>query len=255
MGLEAGEPDPSNVFSFPRMKRIIPGQQQARCPVSHTTTILVAGIAALIGGIVGGATTSWMRSDAPKPAASVRHELPDYDDLSMRIEALESQVGRLAQQRWAPAALPTPAQAAPADSTARPANPIDTPVFEAAVRDVIERMEHDRAEDRAARRTERQTQQAQRWVDRLAGQASLTEEQKAKLVAIAREFQDRLRQGMESDGGPISREEFVERRNAARAESEKKLGEVLSPQQMQTYKESDNLRIDRMARGGGRGGQ
>lgn len=105
----------SNVFSFPSIKRIILDQQRARCLVSHTTTILVAGIAAIIGGIVGGATTSWMRSDAQKPTASVRRELPDYDDLSIRIDALESQVGRLAQQRLAPAAIPMPAQTAPTD--------------------------------------------------------------------------------------------------------------------------------------------
>ncbi len=172
----------------------------------------------------------------------------------MRIEALENQVGRLAQQRWAPAAIPMPVQAAPSDSSARAANPIDTPVFEAAVRDVIDRMERDRAEERATRRTERQTQQAQRWADRLATQASLTEEQKLKLVAIAREYQERLRQAMESDGGPVGREEFAARRNAARAESEKKLEEVLSPRQLQTYKESDDLRLDRGVRGG-RGGQ
>ena len=218
------------------------------------SSILIAAIPAVVGGGVGSSTTSWFRGvSSAKPASSASSTAADLDELSNRVDTLEGQVARLGQQRWVAIPTPVPAAATATDSPApSAAKPVDDPVFEAAVRDVLDRVERDKTSDRESRRVERQTQQTQRWLDGFAKQTSLTDDQKAKALAIAQEYLQNLRLAGESDAGALSREERNERRNAVRAESEKQLGQVLSSQQMQAYKESDGLRLDAITRGGGR---
>jgi hypothetical protein len=224
--------------------------------VSRASIILIAVVAAAVGGIAGAATSAWMHPGAPRPAASASGSLADYDDMSARLDSIEAQMARLAQQRATVIVAPA-APSSTQDPGGHPrAKPIDDPVFEAAVRDVVDRMEQDRNAERDARRNERQVQQAKRWADRLGEEASLNNDQKAKVLEIAQQYMEKLRQAGQADGGPVSREERNERRNAARADAEKQLGEALSPRQMQTFKGSEALQLDAIARGGTRrGGQ
>lgn len=215
--------------------------------MSRATIVLVAVIAAAVGGISGAATTSWLR---PGPAAaSSNASATDYDDLSARLDSLEAQVARLAQQRATVIVAPPPTQGSQEPDARAAARAVDDPVFEAAVRDVVDRIEQDRNAERETRRAERQAQQARRWADRLAVEASLSEDQKTRVIDIAHEYIEKLRQASQADGGPLSPEERNERRSAARADAEKKLGQTLSPRQMQTYQGSDGLGLEALARG------
>ncbi|APR76522.1 Hypothetical protein A7982_01869 [Minicystis rosea] len=184
---------------------------------------------------------------APRAAATVRAE--DDGDLSARIATLEAEVSRLQQQRRS-APPPRAAAEAPA-ATGEPARArplVDDPVFESGVRDVLDRIQQERAGEREDRRTQAQ----QRWADRLTEQAGLSDQQKAKVLGIAQDLAEKMRGLRDPDAGASSPEGFRAQRDAFRAESEQRLAEVLSPKQMEIYRGSSDLRIEA---GWGRGGR
>ncbi len=226
--------------------------------MERVKSILAVVLSAAIGGVAGGLAVGWSRTpaDTPKPSATSAGALAgDLDELENRVEMLEKQVERLQQYglRQIQMPLAVPAGAASGEGEPRDQKPvIDTPVFEAAVRDVLDRIQQERVSDRNLRNDQRRESATQQWADRFAKQAELSEEQKAKVLQIAQEYAQLLRQARESDAGPTTREESQTRRNALREQSEKRLNEVLSARQMQSYRQSEDLRLDRAARGTGR---
>lgn len=212
--------------------------------------ILAAVIAGALGGVAGGVAAGRLMP-AEKPAPAPRGATSsDVRALSEQISTLQSEVTRLKQrQQGAAVAARAPADtASPQVEDAPRRKLVDDPVFEAAVRDVVEKVQQERTGDRE----ERRTQSLQRWADRLAEQASLSAVQKTKVLAIAQELNDKVRDMRDSDAGANTRQEFLAQREALRAQSEEKLKEVLSQKQMEVYRGSSELQLDI---GWGRGGR
>ncbi|MFT3768075.1 MAG: hypothetical protein QM820_21710 [Minicystis sp.] len=216
-------------------------------------------LAALLAGTLGGACGGYFAGrSAPHRAPAAAVAAPDRadDDLATRVASLEAELTRLQQQRRA-APSPRAQGDSPPPSPAEKADPtrgralVDDPVFETAVRDVMEKLQ----QERAGEREERRTQAQQRWADRLAEEAGLTDQQKAKALAIAQEMAEKMRDMRDSDAGPTSREAWVAQRDALRAQGEQRLAEVLSAKQMEVYRQSSDLQMNAgWGRGGRRGG-
>jgi hypothetical protein len=165
-------------------------------------------------------------------------------------------VTRLSQQRRMETLRPLQAAAAEAPADAPSARaPTDDPVFEAAVRDVMDKMQQERAKER----DERREQAAQHWADQLGDKLELTDKQKAGVLGVAQDVLQKMRDMRDADPAPgaAPAPTFREQRAAMIAQGEQRLGELLSAHQMQVYKESPDLRLDTVLRGGwapGRGG-
>jgi hypothetical protein len=220
--------------------------------VERGSTILAAVLAGALGGVFGGLATGWLRPHplTAKPASTdfaARDD--DARELTARVAALEAQVTRL-QQRAAAGPTPSPVAAPrPSADGARPRALPDDPVFEAAVRDVMDRAQ----QERAGERDERRMQGAQRWADQLAEKLQLAEPQKASVLAVGRDLLQRLRDMRDAAVAPPTGPSWAEQRTALVAQGEKQLSELLSPQQMQAYRASSDLHLETIARGGGRG--
>ena len=223
------------------------------------SSVIVPIVAGLLGGALGGLVVGYARPATPAPrgnGSSINALAGDVDELAARVETLEKQVARLQQMRPSVVQVPVAAAGTPPEEGAPPQHPkaIDDPVFEAAVRDVVDRIQQERTTDREARMDERRQRATQQWADRFGQQLQLSDDQKAKVLAIAQEYAQKLRDLRDSDAGPASREDWRAQRDAIRDQSEQRLGEVLTPRQMQSYKASDDLRIDAAMRGGRGGG-
>ena len=226
--------------------------------------LLTAAVSALLGGVAGALTTvAMVREEPPRARKEIRVQAPEPEPeptstaLVDRVASLERAVGRLRAANPG-AALGRPAGSAapgsPAALEAAGADPVvDSPVFEAAVRDVVDRLEEERESEREVERAERRKQWAEQWSGELGGQLGLNEAQKVKVREIAANFFERLRDLRRSGAGqPGSRDEWRERMSALRSEAEGKLGEVLDPGQMSRYQTLDSeLKLG--ARFGGRG--
>jgi uncharacterized small protein (DUF1192 family) len=209
--------------------------------------LLAAAVAGALAGVLGGFVQGRM-SPVDKPApAHVSSQRDEVRELAAQVAALQAEVTRLRQQRAASGAARPQVEAATPPGDAPAARPVvDDPVFEAAVRAVMDRAQ----QERAGEREERRAQATQRWADRLAEQAELTDAQKVKALAIAQELTDKVRELRDADAG--SSQAFRAQRDALRAQSEQRLGEVLSARQMEIYRASAELQMEA---GGARGGR
>jgi hypothetical protein len=230
------------------------------------TLVLVAVSSALIGGVTGASVALFAASGSPKKApksATSAGTEPSDAPLEERLATLEQALRVLERRRSSPLrSLPSvdagsAATTAPGQRPGEETSVVDDPVFEAAVRDVIERAEIDRDNEREVRREDRRKQMATRWADDIAPRLSLNEQQKAKLLEVAQQFMSELgRLWGERDGGaPQSRTERRAEMQRLREQSEQKLRTILDPNQMRTYDslgEEDKLGFPRR-RGGDRG--
>jgi hypothetical protein len=231
------------------------------------TLVLVAVSSALIGGVTGASVALFAASGSPKNAprsasapGADRGESSGDAPLEERLANLE-QALRVLERRSSPLRSLQGADAGNTASAAPGQRPeetsvVDDPVFEAAVRDVIERAEIDRDNEREVRREDRRKQMATRWADDIAPRLNLNEQQKAKLLEVAQQFMSELgRLWGERDGGaPQSRTERRAEMQRLRQQSEQKLRTILDPNQMRTYEslgDEDKLGFPRR-RGGDR---
>ncbi|HVJ15976.1 MAG TPA: hypothetical protein VM686_11045 [Polyangiaceae bacterium] len=114
---------------------------------------------------------------------------------------------------------------------------VDNPVFEAAVRDLVDRIEEERQSEREVERGERRRQWSEQWTNDLTASLKLNDAQKTKMQEIANQFWERLRELRNGDAGASpSREERRAQMGALRDEAESKMAQVLDPSQMSTYK-------------------
>jgi hypothetical protein len=236
--------------------------------VSVRTLVLVAASSAFIGGIAGASVaffaTAGSSSKAPKTARG--HATNPSDGateaaLEERLASVEQALRVLERRGSSPLrALPALDAGLAGGGSSRVATNeapplVDDPVFEAAVRDLIDRAEVDRENEREVRREDRRKQMASRWTDDIAPRLGLNEQQKAKLLDIAQQFMSDLSRVGERDGGvPAPRAERRAEMQKLRAESEQKLRAILDPGQMRAYEaldDQDKLGFPR--RGGGRG--
>jgi hypothetical protein len=217
------------------------------------TSIVVAVLAGALGGVLGNLATGWLKPHTPEPKPATADYAEDMRDLSARVSALDAQLTRLSQQRRMEAFRPAQAPAAQASADVPARAVTDDPVFEAAVRDVMDKMQKER--DKA--RDDRREQAAQRWADQLGDKLELTDKQKAGVLGVAEDVLSKMREMREADPAAPPGPNFREQRTAMISQGEQRLGEILSAHQMQVYKESPDLRLDAVMRGGwgpGRGG-
>lgn len=206
-------------------------------------------VAALLGGVVGGFVVS--RFPAPREASSVQAELAaeprvaDGAPLESRVLALETKVARLSRRPPGVQALPAPDRGGPQDAGVTSAAPVvDDPVFEVAVRDIVDRVEDERSTERDVRRDEQRRRMSETWVNELGLELSLNEAQKTKVAEVVTEMFQRLRELRNLDAGAVRRSERVARMRAVSDEAEKKLAGVLDQNQMAAYRVLDeDLRL------------
>ncbi len=212
--------------------------------------------AALLAGAAGGAVGRYA-APAMKPprTTSVSPEVADPGALTQRIGELEDTVRRLERgQQMARVVAALGSVAAPSaggtDDGARAAT-VDNPVFQAAVRDVVDQMELERRGEREARFEERRRQGAEQWSASLGEKLGLSEAQRQKVTDVMMDFSREMRAARSSDAGSPSRDEWRQRAAAARQKGEDKLGQILDPTQRQKYDTLD----DEEKLGSGRGGR
>lgn len=209
------------------------------------TALHWVGVVALAAaaGALGGGTVVWR---ATRPAAPLVAAEPGAaaDELTPRVAALEQAVSQLAAQPRVALTLPAPSNSAgtPHPAPAPSAAVVDDPVFEAAVRDVVQRVEEEHASEHEATLAEQRQVAATRWASSLVDKLHLNEQQQARIAAIAREFYDHARDALAApDGGAAL--SFGDQRAKVRTlrnESEQRLGQVLDPSQLASYEKLDD---------------
>lgn len=208
-------------------------------------------VAAIAGGVIGGAV-AWgvagSRSGGGKAKASASASPEDTEDRVAALERRMAQVERRSAFRPATPAGGTPAAPNPLPPTAAQGTPgkdepqgVDDPVFEAAVRDVVQRVEEERENERQVQREEQRQAAAQRWANELTEKLGLRDDQKAKLLTLAREFYDSMRDVFRSDAGAgLAFEDRREKMRALRKQYDEKVGGVLDPAQLGEYQKLDD---------------
>jgi hypothetical protein len=201
------------------------------------------GLGALAGLAVAGAgLAAWqLREEAPdeptKPAAkSLRGDkrpaarAATGGPVEERIARLERKVSLLERQRDMARLLGAAGGDDDGDGDAG-ANTVDDPVFEMAVRDIVERVGDERAREESQRRLQRMERWSQRWTDDIAVSLGLNDAQKTKVLAAVKEHFEatvRAREGAEGADAGSPRE----RRRTMREALDKRLAGVLTPTQM-----------------------
>lgn len=210
--------------------------------------VLVSLGSAVLGGLAGAALVS---SFTPKESAlageAVAQQLrQDMAQLRQEVQARLSdldrsidQLERAAEAPRAPVLPPLPAAAearapaAPADDT----TVVDDPVFEAAVRDIIERSVDARAAERAAAREEKQRQRDKYWAEEVTMRLGLTPTQSERLLGIQAQLNEELDRVRDqtADGRYVPRETRRDARQAARQRADDQLRAILTRQQAAAY--------------------
>lgn len=228
---------------------------------------MLAGLGSVLGGIAGASlvlalgtpkTGELEKERAPEPSAHARsaNESDRQDELAAlraRVDSLNRRVSLLtfAQEHRSPTTADDNRQDAGRET---PEKSVDDPVFEAAVRDVIDQVDEERDAQRDARRAERRTEWTKRWIVSLGDQLALRPDQAARIEAIVGEHVEAMRALRNSDGdaGPVLRSEWRRRVKEISDQSEQKLGSVLDPSQKAKYDALDEA--DKLGgRGWGRG--
>jgi hypothetical protein len=211
--------------------------------------IITVTIAALVGGLVGGASVHLLkaRSDKPaRPAASAAVD-PDSDpeDTAARLDEIEARLAALQRQKSNRQALDGyPAAAAArsdAGADAIPGGAADpqNPAFDLAVRGVMDRIEQEREQERQVERAARWQERAKRFADRLMQSLGLSERQRTDveriLLSQMQQLSDQRRNG--ADGGaPLSRDQRRAQAAQIRQQTETELAGVLDARQLDEYK-------------------
>lgn len=225
------------------------------CTVQRFPALVPLLLAGVLGGAVGGAVVLGLR--APSIPKAVKEEIGpvatvEPSALEARVLSLEQTLARLSRR---PMAVHSPGPASSQVTDAGVASPtlVDDPVFEVAVRDLMDRVEEERSSERDVRRDEQRRRMADTWVSELGLELGLADAQKAKVLEIVTEMFQRLRELRNVDAGTLKRSERVARMRALSEEAEKKLSTVLDSTQMNAYRALDeDLRLTGRSFGGRR---
>lgn len=204
---------------------------------------VIAGVAVLAGTVGGVAGRLIAAQPEKKPVrgaiasagdvASVDENRPAAGDPEARISRLEREVLLLKRDRLI-------ARAAADSRDGGTGATIDDPLFETAVRDVVERRDAERDDERRVRRQERIKGHADRWANDLAAKLGLSDDQKRKVAELVRgqlESMARLREGDGDGGAPAGRGQWRQRMRAEREKMETSLAALLSPAQITQMKQ------------------
>lgn len=229
-------------------------------------------LSALVGGVIGGvavgltlqATSSPTATPVKADAAEAREPTADTAELEQRVRTLEGELQSLRRQSATARALGDYAKAmaaAEGDAGTHKLTPVvdaEDPVFELAVRSVYDRVEQERREERDARRAQRSEERAKWQADFVADRLQLSPEVRDRFQKVLVDQMERFQSlHNPSDGGaerPRGREQWRAQVDAIRKETDEKLSEVLTDQQLEEYKKlREQEGLD--ARGGRRGGR
>lgn len=214
-------------------------------------TIAIPGLSAVVGGAVGACLTLAVvggnepsADPRPRPEPLTKSNQPTQSSADERLASVERSLRALDLKRGVARAAAQPDSATARDTeipaVADVAPIVDNPVFEAAVRDVLERTEQERNLERESQRAEWRKRTAEEWSRAVGEKLRLTPIQKAKANEIAQAFWDRLHDLRQTDAGPPpSRQERREQVTALRKASEAELAKILDHSQLTTYGELD----------------
>ncbi len=216
--------------------------------------VIACTCSALVGGAVSGFVVN--RLGAEREAVEVEAEpkkkkkvaTPRVDtQLETRLAELEGQLASLRRSQQAREALTKFAESMTDDESdapkqKKPSGVVDEadPVFELAVRSVMDRVEWEKDEEEKAVRQQRRTERASRQTALLTERLKLSEEQAQEVSAVLTSQMDRFRglrdrDGESGDSRPATRSEWRERIETIRKETEQELAKVLSEEQMAAY--------------------
>jgi hypothetical protein len=213
-------------------------------------------IVSVLGGVLGGlAGAAFVLLVTQKEAALSREAVAQLRaEMQTRLAAVDRSLeavergsdGGLHADGFAPRVRvlpPAPASASdpsPAPSQDEPVR-IDSPVFEAAVLDIIERSDDARDAERAVVRDEVRRRRDKYWTDELTMRLGLTPAQTERLSAIQAQLTkdlDRVRS--ETADGRALRESRRAARHAVRQRADEQLRGVFTRQQVAAYEALDD---------------
>jgi hypothetical protein len=207
--------------------------------------VLASFASALVGGMSGTGLMLWMTRNEPAPAPSTPVASAESSaELARRLTALERTL--TAVERPVRAGPTTLAETGNATDEPRvlddPPVAVGSPVFEAAVLDIIDRAEEDRALQRSATRDARKQRRSERWSNEVTMRLGLTPAQTETLRAIEAELDSGLeRERRASTEGPfVPRDQRRAARQAIRQHAERRLRATLAPPQQAAYDELDD---------------
>lgn len=219
------------------------------------------GAGALAGSVIGTLVTLALvpRPEAPKARAETqqdegeRDEDDDLDDAPLsaveaRLSSLEKRVSLLILAAARPHSAPAEGDS-PSPSTADVADP----VFEAAVLDILDRQQERREQDREQRRVAGQNERRTRTLKSLEEKLSLNPRQLESLGVLLEERTEMLESLRGEANRSASREEWQTRMEELNASFDKKLAEVLTDAQLESYKQLPSEERVGAAPGGRRG--
>ena len=209
----------------------------------------------LLGGLLGGGVVR-LSTPTPKPPRTIAsaETATDADSSAEeRIQQLEKAVATLERERKMTrlATAYGSAMAAAEDAGAAPSSVVDDPVFQAAVRDVMDQRETEKRDERKTERDERRRKGAERWSNQMATTLGLTDAQKQKVTAAMQGYFEDMRALRESDNPPSSPGEWRQKMTELRNKREGELTQALTPEQKQKYDALDD--DEKLGAGFGRG--
>jgi hypothetical protein len=232
----------------------------------RSSAFAIPAISAVLGGAVGALLTATLLRDEtksfavrarPEPLGSAAAVAPAPSPLAERVTALERSLRALALKESVARATAGSTGAATGDGPppVDVAPIVDNPVFEAAVRDVMERADEERSQEREAQREEWRKRAAEEWIAGLDEKLRLTEAQKSKVTEIANGFWTKLRDIRQGDAVPgTTGKERRARIDALRKAAESELAQVLDRSQLTAYEELDEAaRLGALRNRGNRG--
>lgn len=200
-------------------------------------------VSAAIGGAIGTAATLALaepppttptkesaKSEESRVSAPAAAETTDSEQ-RVRLRSLEQKVSLLT------AALAKGGVGA--DREGEDTSDVASPVFEAAVRDLLDRIDEERREERQSRRGARMEEGARALSENLTRKLGLSKDQEQKLVeATKRHFAALMALGDESsETRPKTSAERRERREALRQQMDDELSRIFSGAQHAAYEE------------------
>lgn len=220
-------------------------------PTSLLAPWLVSLLLGTVSGFLGGWSALWWHQKTPdaqplNSSASLSSS-DSHDELERRIGELEEACSVALRQPARPSAnsraQPEPAVASPTSSGSRVAEA--GPALEAAVRDVLTRLEDEEYQSREARRNQREEGRIRGFVSVLAQRAGFNESTSNEIAAVLIAKREELRAEKDSllnsaatasltpKGRKDKRRLLEEKMNT---DLERALLEVLGPERLETYR-------------------
>jgi hypothetical protein len=235
------------------------------------SALLVVG-GALVGGVCGGLVVTTIGASPEKTpqvraaqqedarGASNREGADSQEEveaLRWKVASLERRVSLLtfAQEHRSPTR-----EVAAEEGQGEPGKPtktVDDPVFEAAVRDVLDRVEVERDSQRDTRRDQRQAESAERWISAVGQQLRLRDDQQQQIKTLLQKQSESTRALRDSnvEGRPLLRSEWRAKMAEISQQTEAALVGILDAAQRAKYDALDeDDKIGNQRSFGGRGG-